>query len=175
VVGTWAGIADPSDEPFAVVEAPAAATPALALERGLLPHPTLLARRSWLAAYPYDERMTRSEDRDLWCRTVGTTRYLVIPEPLYVLRVQPRHPTFGADYLESHRQNRELVLRYGPRFVGWLQSARMWGQSHAKDVVMRSALAVGATELLVRRRGRPPTPAERQLLEEALAAGRQRP
>jgi glycosyltransferase involved in cell wall biosynthesis len=173
-VGTWAGLADPDDRPFAVVETPREVTPSAALERALLPHATLLARRSWLLEHPYDERWTRSEDRDLWCRTVGTTQFLIIPEPLYVLRVDPRHPSFVEDYLESHRQNRALHLRYGPRSVGWARTMRAYGTTLAKDMVVRGAAAMGLTERLVRRRGRPPAESERLLIEEALAAGRQR-
>jgi glycosyltransferase involved in cell wall biosynthesis len=174
-VGTWAGLVDARGEPFAVVEASAESSPAAALERGGLAHATLVARRSWLADNPYDEGLTRAEDRDLFCRTAGKSRFTVVPEPLYAVRVLPGRSTFLADYLAAQRQNREIMLRYGPRLLGWPGTARAWALSQAKGVAMRGAMALGGGERLVRRRGRAPTEAERRLIEAALAAGRQRP
>jgi hypothetical protein len=51
-------------------------------------------------------------------------------------------------------------------------SARLWLTSLAKSAVMRATVKAGLAERLVRRRGRPPTDAERAALREVLAAAR---
>ncbi len=171
--GTWAALVDENDELFAVIEASLPASPLSALERGIFPHATLLARRDWLLSHPYDERLTRAEDRDLWCRTVATSRFVIVPEPLYVVRAEPRHPTFLPDYLESQRQNRILFARYGPRTMGVARTYRARAASLAKAGIMSVAVRLGVAERLVRRRGRPPTASERRLVERALACERE--
>jgi glycosyltransferase involved in cell wall biosynthesis len=170
-VGTWAGLVDDDDRIFAVVEAGRQlSSREAALTRGFIPHATLLARRSWLLANPYDEALTRAEDRDLWCRTAGISRFAVVEEPLYVVRVEADDDRFLADYLEAQRQNRTLMLRYGPETLGGIATARSWLASHAKGLVMRTAVNGGLGRRLVRRRGRPPTATERALIEQALAS-----
>jgi hypothetical protein len=171
-VGTWIGLINARAEPFGVIEATATASTRVALERGLLPHATLIARREWLLANPYDETLTRAEDRDLWCRTVHRSRFAIVPEPLYVYRVMTNHPTFLRDYVESHRQNRILYRRYGPASVGWRRTAFAFASSLAKSSVMRLAVPFGMAERLVQRRGRLPTELERRMIEEALASAR---
>lgn len=173
--GTWAGLVDEDDAPFAVIEASAPARPSVAIERGVFPHATMLARRAWLSAYPYDEALTRAEDRDLWCRVGDRTKLVVVPEPLYVVRVVTRQEAFLSDYVESQRQNRLLFARYGPEAVGLWRTSRLWLESLAKAVVMRGAVRVGVADRIVRRRGRPPTAREVAQIAEALASGRQRP
>jgi glycosyltransferase involved in cell wall biosynthesis len=171
-VGTWAALVDQREAVLAVVEvSPEPASPRLALERGLLAHATMLARRSWLLANPYDETLTRAEDRDLWCRTVRTSRFGIVRAPLYVVRIEHGEQSFLPDYCESQRQNRILYLRHGPGSVGVARTARLWAASHLKAAVMSAAVSVGLVERLVRARGRIPTDAERLLIREALQVG----
>jgi glycosyltransferase involved in cell wall biosynthesis len=172
-VGTWAGLIDEREETFAVVEAaPALATPQTALDRGLIPHASMVARRAWLSANPYDETLTRAEDRDLWCRTVGTTRFEAVPEPLYVVRTRTTDASFLSDYVASQRQNRTLFLRHGPRTYGTLRTGRRVVESLGKGLAMRASVMAGFASRLVKRRGRAPTAGERALIEEALRASR---
>lgn len=175
-VGTWTALVGDDGAILAVNEGRALpASPRVALQHGLISHATMIARRGWLRANPYDERLTRAEDRDLWCRTVRTSSFAVVPMPLYVVRVFHHEAGFLASYLESQRQNRILFLRYGPGAVGIGGTTRLWAASHAKGVVMRGAFATGLAERLVRRRGRPPTEAERALVLEAMNAGSRAP
>ncbi len=79
--GTWAGLVDDAGEAFGVLEA--ARQPLSdrqVLMHGVLPHPTLVAARSWFLEHRYDESLTRTEDRDLWCRSASTTAFAVIEE-----------------------------------------------------------------------------------------------
>lgn len=169
-VGTWAGLVDADGTGFAVVEAVRLpASRETALTQGFIPHATLLARRPWLLAHPYDEALTRAEDRDLWCRTAEVARFAVVEEPLYVVRVSASDDRFLSDYLEAQRQNRTIVLRYGPELVGVFGTTRRWLTSHGKSLVMRAAMRGGLGGALVARRGRRPTSRERAMIADALA------
>lgn len=168
-VGTWVGLVDAANEPFAVVEAAdMPPTPAQALDRGIFAHATMVARRDWLLRNRYDEHLDRAEDRDLWCRTVNTAKFAVIPEVLYVVRTSSRSPDFLADYVASQRQNRALFVRYGPSSYGRARTAKSWLLSHAKSLVVRAAVRARLDEHVVRRRGRSPRAQELAFMREAL-------
>jgi hypothetical protein len=130
----------------------------------------VVGRRSWFEAHPYDETLTRAEDRDLWCRTIATTSFGVVPECLYVIRVDTRKPSFLAGYRESQRQNRRIFARYGPAVVGRLETTRLSLGALARSAVMTAVMRGRGADWLVRRRGRPPSEHDKQLAREALRA-----
>lgn len=169
-VGTWATLVDRDRRPFAVVES-ASLPPSResALVNGIVSHASVVARRAWFAANAYDESLTRAEDRDLWCRTIES-RFAVVRECLYVIRVDVSKKSFLASYVESQRQNGLIFAKYGPEFVGRAQTVRLIAQARAKALVMRMLFRAGLGSHLVRRRGRTPTAHEIELACEALAA-----
>lgn len=170
-VGTWAALIDDRGEAFAVIaQSPRPPLRRSALERGLLVHASMVGRRSWLVAHPYDEELSRAEDRDLWCRTVSHSRFEVVPEPLYLVQVASSGPGFITDYRASQRQNRLLFARYGPATLGPLGTLLACLGSYGKTALMSAAHYVSVEECLVRRRGRAPTIEEVALIEEALLA-----
>jgi glycosyltransferase involved in cell wall biosynthesis len=173
VVGSWIALIDGDGTPFAAVEA-LPPTALSAVRYSSLPHPTVMARRSWFIDNAYDETLTRAEDRDLWCRSAVTSRFVVIPECLYAFRVDSAKRSFLASYLEGQRQNRVIYRKYGPQAVGRPETVRLVAVAHAKSLVMRALSRTGLVERLVRRRGRPLTDHERSLAMEAIAAGSQR-
>lgn len=176
VVGTWAALVDATDQPFAVVEsAPLPPTARSAMMTGVMAHATILGRREWFERHAYDETLTRAEDRDMWCRTATSTRFGVVPECLYVVRIDVSKPSFLASYVEAQRQNRAVFATYGPAIVGRIETTRLGVAAYAKSIVMRGLMRVGLAEHLVHRRGRPPTGRETAMAREALAAAAQRP
>jgi glycosyltransferase involved in cell wall biosynthesis len=142
------------------------------LVRGALAHATLLARRSFLQRFPYDEALHRAEDRDFFCRAFGVGRFAVVEEPLYVIRPKRNADDVVRDYVESMRQNRIIYMRHGLRMAGALSTARAVGGSFARELAYRMAGRAGAVNALIRRRGRPSRPHEARLVDEALAAAR---
>jgi len=173
LVGTWIALVDRTGHVFAVVETgPFPPSPRAVLKQGVLPHATLVGRREWFAENPYDETLTRAEDRDLWCRTAATARFAVIPECLYVVRVDVDKESFARSYVESQRQNRLIFATYGPTMVGRRETSRLIVLAWVKSLVMSGLVRAGLGDRLVRRRGRPPTEDELAIAHEALAAGR---
>jgi glycosyltransferase involved in cell wall biosynthesis len=172
-VGTWAGLVDETERAIGVLEgrsAPAAA--AVVLERGVIAHATMAARVPWLRRYPYDETLTRAEDRDLWCRVGLSSRIDVLREVLYVVRVVPDDVCFRADYLRGQADYRRVLLRYGPRLAGWPRTCRQVCASVLKSGVMAVVPAGAARGAIVRRRARAPSSDELARIERAIAAGR---
>ncbi len=168
-VGAWVALVDARGQVFGIIEAPATVrTSEQVLELGVFPHATMVARRSWLLANPYDESLTRAEDRELFCRTIRTARFAVVPEVLYVVRVRTHSKSFLADYRASHAQNRIIFRRYGPALVGRTQTIRNLAISYAKSVVMTAAVRLGGAERIVRRRGRAPRADELAMAREAI-------
>ena len=171
-VGTWIALVDDEEQTIAVIETP---PPALrsaedAVRRGLLSHATMLAKRSWLAANPYDVAFPRAEDRELWCRTFGKAKLGVVPEVLYVVRVSTAG-SFVIDYAESQRQNRALLRQHGPASLGYARTAGAILAGYAKTAVTSTAVHLGLSRRLLTRRGRRPTDGELARVREALRAG----
>jgi glycosyltransferase involved in cell wall biosynthesis len=178
VVGTWVVLVDREERPFAVSEGtPLPPSPSAALVRGVLPHATVIGKTTWFRANPYDETLTRAEDRDLWCRTAATSTFGVVPECLYVIRVDPDKQEFLSGYVDSQRQNARIFARYGPNLVGRAETTRLIALARAKSFIMTGLMRAGLADRLVRRRGRPPSDSECALAREALStsARAQRP
>lgn len=175
VVGTWVVLVDGDGRPFAVGEGTSLPpSPREALVHGVLAHATVLGKTAWFLSNPYDETLTRAEDRDLWCRTVAHAAFRVVPECLYVVRVDVDKKSFLSAYVESQRQNQRIFAKYGPSTVGRVETARLIIAARAKSVIMKSLMRLGLASRLVRRRGRAPTVHEQTLAAEALAAAAQR-
>jgi glycosyltransferase involved in cell wall biosynthesis len=170
-VGTWVAYRYRDDVPT-VSETSAPKSARQTLVRGALAHATMLARRSFLQRFPYDESLDRAEDRDLYCRAFEHARFAVVEEPLYVIRPTEDPRAIVRDYVESMRQNRIIYMRHGWRMAGALSTARALGGAVARELVYRAAARVGAVETLVRRRGRPARAHETALVDEAFHAAR---
>jgi glycosyltransferase involved in cell wall biosynthesis len=116
-------------------------------------HPTVMARTSWFLRNPYDERMTRSQDFDLWCRTYPTSTFRKLAEPLLFYReVGVFHL---ANYLRMKTIDEDIYRRYGPTIVGPFRTQMMVVGARAKGALYRVLSAVGAENALVRRRSKP--------------------
>ncbi len=140
------------------------------LRHGLVAHATMLARRAWLRANPYDERFWRAEDLELYCRTLGVARFAHIPDPLYFVSLEKPAGQAVREYVASSRDNRRIFLRHGPRLAGGSRVASLLVESFAKEAVFRVFTAVGLQRILMDRRGgRPLNESERGDAEGALA------
>jgi glycosyltransferase involved in cell wall biosynthesis len=135
-----------------------------ALNHALLNHATILGRTQWFRQNPYDPLYTRSEDRELWCRTVNHSTFSRIEEPLYFYReiVSMRH------YLQSCRDIRKLIRKYGPKVLG---SGAMMGHmtmSHFKSMVYRLFAMLHMQKYLVSLRNSRLDPTEAAIAAEVI-------
>lgn len=110
-----------------------------ALKRAPMAHATVMARREWFRTNPYDEGIRRAQDRELWCRTITSSRFSNLPEPLYYCReaggLTPRE--YFRKYVRNQESRLDLLSRYGeehmPKLERWLDVLA----SHFKSEVYR--------------------------------------
>jgi glycosyltransferase involved in cell wall biosynthesis len=138
------------------------------LRRGLLAHATLLCRRRWCRANRYDERFPRAEDRELFCRTLGSARFAQIREPLYFVGYRKTPAAALRDYVSSCRDNRRIFAEYAPRIAGNRSVLPLVLESLMKEATYRVVTAVGQQQALLRRRGRRPNGDERIKAQDGL-------
>ena len=88
-------------------DAPFDPSPQAVLEHGLFIHPTVMGRRDWFRAHPYDPRFVRAEDRELWCRAAGQATFARLDDALLFYR-EPVQVNLG-NYLQSCATDRRII------------------------------------------------------------------
>jgi hypothetical protein len=168
VVGTWAYVIDSADRVIGARETPVGSLdPRKVLCRNPFVHPTVMARRDWFLANPYDPGFPRAEDRELWCRTSGRDEFATLAERLLFYR-DYTGPMSGK-YAESCRTERRIFRRYGPPKVGWLGTLSLIAASRAKQMIYVAAAGARLSSLLARARNSP-IPAQSIVQSEELLA-----
>ncbi len=151
VVGTWAYVIDDADRVIGARETPVGSLdPRKVLRRNPFVHPTVMARRDWFLANPYDPGFPRAEDRELWCRTSGRDEFATLAERLLFYR-DYTGPMSGK-YAESCRTERRIFRRYGPPIVGRLGTWSLIASSRAKQTIYVAAAGARVSSLLARAR-----------------------
>lgn len=59
-------------------------------------HPSIIAKTTWFRANPYDEKMVKAQDYELWQRTASDSNFKVYTEPLLFYR------EFGDNYYKKY-------------------------------------------------------------------------
>lgn len=67
-----------------------------AIRKNPIAQPTVMARREWFLANPYDEQIGRCHDFELWLRTIEHSKFAIIDKPLIFYREA------GIPYLEKY-------------------------------------------------------------------------
>ena len=122
------------------------------LRHGLFIHPTVLGRRDWFARHPYDAAYVRAEDRELWCRTVSSSRFARLDQALLFYR-EPQQVNVR-NYLRSCATDRKILRHYGRPILGRAGTQALVIESHLKGLCYRAAASIGRAGVLVRRRNR---------------------
>lgn len=128
------------------------ARPEAVLRDGLLIHPTVTGRAEWFRRHPYDPVFVRAEDRELWIRTCGTTRFARLCQPLFFYREGPAGNL--GNYLHTERTVREILRRYGPPLVGARRTRLLVMRSRLKAMAYRLGTGLGLQGRLIGRRNR---------------------
>lgn len=81
------------------------------LTKGLLFHPTVIAKTSWFKQNKYNpaDDFLRSEDLELWCRTFDKTVFSRVYEPLFIYR---EGKVNVKNYTASARATRNILRLY---------------------------------------------------------------
>ena len=174
VLGTRAVGIDEEDRPICLMGQRFDPADAIrtALVRTLYVHTSVIGRRTWFRANPYDPEFVRAEDHELWLRAAGRSRYALLDDPLVFYR-QPGRLNLAA-YVATCRTDRKIFERYGRAAGGTPLTLALLARSYAFEAVHRVASAVGTTAPLMRLRG-PPVPPDSKpghlaAIAQALAA-----
>lgn len=73
-------------------------------------HPTVMGKTDWFRRHPYNPVLQRTEDLELWLRTLPETRIGIIDEPLLFYRDLPRKH----HYRTAMREYRDILRQYRP-------------------------------------------------------------
>ena len=158
LVGTAIYTIDASNNPMSIRHTePPDTRPGAILERGLMCHPTSMARTEWYRRNLYDETFVGAEDHELYCRTAPTSNFARLSEPLFYYRETHKDPkSYLRSYLLHAQFLRKCYKLYGPDYVGWWSTLRLISQSLFKSGVYSFATFVGAQDVVMKHRnGRP--------------------
>lgn len=118
-----------------------------------LVHPTVMARTSWFRSHPYEPRYERAEDMRLWCETVPSSRFAVLPKPLHFYR---EGQTFAlGKYLASKWTTDRLLREYGAVEVGRLKTLGLRARNSLEVAVASVLSTTGRRTWLTARRNAP--------------------
>lgn len=167
VVGSYACSIDVDNRPIGLLgNRPMPRSPFEVFARGCFVHPSVLARTAWFRSHPYSGLYPRAQDVELWARTVNSSTFRCIPEPLLFYR------DVGISqlkkYLATSAQIRAIVGGGKIPGISRAQCSSVIARSHAKDLAYVMANGLGLEKLLVRHRALPLTLQDIETAEDAL-------
>jgi glycosyltransferase involved in cell wall biosynthesis len=114
-----------------------------------LTHPTVMFRRRWALANPYDPLYLRGEDKELWMRSRRETGFAKSEEVLMFYRIS-RALDVGKQR-KSGLYDRMLFLEYGPDILGSTRTRYRILKLSIKSWIFRVAAVMGADSLMYAR------------------------
>ena len=113
-------------------------------------HPTVMGKKSWFVENPYNEKMRRSQDTELWLRTVNYSKFYNLPAPLLFYR-DIGIPSANK-YCSGEKDIRKLYKRYKlyGKSVSWFIKNTVI--SYIKQSIYYTFTILRCTDILVRMR-----------------------
>ena len=119
------------------------------LRQGMVIHPTIMARRDWCRQNRYNPDYIRAEDRELFARVFEKRAVGHLDKLLYFYRV-PSVVRLKV-FLQGYHSERRVVLRYGPKILGWPRTVAILSNSLARSVLLPILVKAGLQMCVVRR------------------------
>jgi len=101
---------------------------------GLL-HASMMAKTEWCKNHLYLNGFDRAEDRELFTRTLGTSIYHILPEPLYYY-TDVQGLTLEK-YLKSYQSERKTLRKNWKDALCIFQIFHLLLRSHLKSIIIR--------------------------------------
>ncbi|MGO4186351.1 glycosyltransferase [Pseudarthrobacter sp. TAF60_1] len=108
-------------------------------------HPTVMAKKEWFLANPYDEDLLRGEDKELWLRTWEYSNFAKIPDRLMYYR-RPRVIS-AARMQRDEAYNRLIVDKYSTGDSKPLSRSIRLAGSQIKQQVLGAIGKLGLSQL----------------------------
>jgi len=120
------------------------------IKYGGLVHASCIFRRKFLEKNRYDPLFFRAEDRGLFLHGLPDAKYYCVTEPFYFCA---EYNCFNKKrYLDSYRSERKVILRHGPRLLGWPATGVYFLRSLMKSPVVHLMAAFGFAQYITKRR-----------------------
>ncbi|MHB9035558.1 MAG: glycosyltransferase family 2 protein [Armatimonadota bacterium] len=114
-----------------------------------LDNSSTLGRTEIYKRYRFDPSLRRCEDWDLWIRAMHEHKYAHIMRPLIYRQVlDEQGRPFQQKDLRSMSYVRTMLLRHGPKTLGWPRTIGAIVQNYARAIVRGMFIAVGLQSLL---------------------------
>lgn len=109
-------------------------------------HPTVMATKQWFLANPYNEKLLRGEDKELWLRTWSHSRFAKLPNRLMYYRRPRRIPS--ARMRRDEAYNRLIMGMYQSYEKSMLSRIRRIASSYVKEGILGVIGACGLSSVL---------------------------
>jgi glycosyltransferase involved in cell wall biosynthesis len=118
------------------------------LQSGIFSHPTVMFRTKWSLENPYDPSRIRTEDKDLWLRASGHSRYEKLQDNLLYCQV-PKALSIEKQALTA-RRDRRLIRELGRSVAPRHHVCSKLAESRVKQVIFWISGMLGQTTRLHR-------------------------
>jgi hypothetical protein len=134
-------------------------------------HPSVMARTEWFKSHRYNQKLRRSQDFDLWVRSIEDSSFASLADPLLFYRFTG---VFSwQKFREHNRIRRSIIRKHGPKLMGRFKTEKLLFQRWLKGVAGGVLNAVGLWGWAMARKTAPLTPAQRAHCDDALRTIRQ--
>lgn len=113
-------------------------------------HATVMARAEWFRRWPYDEKCFRTQDQELWMRSLPKSTFANIVEALYLCNEFAA--TSLSKYAKSSHTVAKSIMRYGPVEIGYPRSLYYALLRYSKVAVYTVSTIFGLRNRLVENR-----------------------
>ena len=137
------------------------------LKDGCFAHPTVMGRTSWFRKNQYDKSWERMEDFELWIRTINTSNFINIENPLLFYR-NAGLPTLRK-YIKSNIGVIKLLQMRRKYDIGFIDSIYYSASYLLKIFVYCLFFCIRRMDVLIKRRSKPIFEFEKQTIEEFLS------
>ena len=133
---------------------------------GVFSHPTTVLRREWAIENPYDTDWVRTEDKELWLRTCGSSIFRKIPDETIFCRV-PVNFSVEKQALTS-KFDRKLLLKYGFTYGVPVVAFYKILKSYIKQIIFQAMVAMKLQRMIIKHKYEPIGEKQKQEAEETI-------
>lgn len=129
-------------------------------------HPSIMGKRSWFRAYPYNTRLPKSQDYELWLRSLNKSMSFNMAAPLLFYRELDGLSCKKA--IASHKVLRGVYRDYRKYEKTWLWGYSKIVMSYIKDIIYILANIFGLMPTLDKWRWHRELPVDQRLADDDL-------
>ncbi|MBL4745966.1 MAG: glycosyltransferase family 2 protein [Flavobacteriaceae bacterium] len=119
------------------------------LKKGLFIHPSVMGKSSWFKKNPYDIKLKRAQDLDLWARSIEGSKFHVLNEPLLFYREDALVSLNKA--LKANLYTIKIATKHQGK-LSKVQFFEIYFKSYSKSFIYLVCNVLGLMKLLVNRR-----------------------